>query len=113
MGLLICGAKTRSGMPCKSFVVAGGKRCRLHGGYSTGPVTLEGKLRCAENMRRVRIDGAPGVPKGDKWPKRRAASIERRKAWLERQDRKRARAERWRRKQLITAGLPLWTEAEL
>lgn len=27
-----CGAKTRSGEPCKSPAVAGKKRCRMHGG---------------------------------------------------------------------------------
>ena len=29
---LRCGAKTRSGKPCKSPAVAGKKRCRMHGG---------------------------------------------------------------------------------
>ncbi|GAB7388985.1 hypothetical protein BSNK01_28230 [Bacillaceae bacterium] len=32
----ICGAKTRSGAPCKNRPMANG-RCRLHGGKSTGP----------------------------------------------------------------------------
>jgi hypothetical protein len=27
-----CGARTRSGMPCRSPAVAGKKRCRMHGG---------------------------------------------------------------------------------
>lgn len=31
-----CGAKTRSGIPCKSPAMANG-RCRMHGGKSTGP----------------------------------------------------------------------------
>lgn len=31
-----CGAKTRSGEPCKKAALANG-RCRLHGGKSTGP----------------------------------------------------------------------------
>lgn len=30
-----CGAKTRSGTPCKNYAMANG-RCRLHGGKSTG-----------------------------------------------------------------------------
>ena len=29
---LRCGAKTRSGTPCKSPAVSGKKRCRMHGG---------------------------------------------------------------------------------
>jgi len=31
-----CGAKTRSGTPCKAPAMANG-RCRMHGGKSTGP----------------------------------------------------------------------------
>jgi hypothetical protein len=29
---VLCGAKTRSGAPCKSRRVTGKKRCRMHGG---------------------------------------------------------------------------------
>lgn len=32
-----CGAKTRSGEPCKRAPVKGKTRCKLHGGASTGP----------------------------------------------------------------------------
>jgi len=32
-----CGAKTRSGEPCKKAPMEGKKRCKLHGGASTGP----------------------------------------------------------------------------
>ncbi len=32
-----CGAKTRAGTPCQAGVVPGKRRCRLHGGLSTGP----------------------------------------------------------------------------
>lgn len=45
----ICGAKTRSGTPCKRKDLLKGGRCRLHGGLSTGPKTLEGKRRSALN----------------------------------------------------------------
>ena len=38
-----CGAKTRSGVPCAKFPVEGKRRCRLHGGLSTGPKTPEGR----------------------------------------------------------------------
>ena len=34
---IICGAKTRTGNPCSNRPIAGKKRCRLHGGLSTGP----------------------------------------------------------------------------
>ena len=40
-----CGAKTRSGKPCKNPAMKNG-RCRLHGGLSTGPKTPEGRARC-------------------------------------------------------------------
>lgn len=45
----ICGAKTRAGTPCKRQDLLRGGRCRLHGGLSTGPKTLEGKRRSALN----------------------------------------------------------------
>nr|WP_275041362.1 HGGxSTG domain-containing protein [Ruegeria sp. ANG-S4] len=32
-----CGAKTRAGGQCHARVVPGKRRCRLHGGLSTGP----------------------------------------------------------------------------
>lgn len=40
-----CGARTRSGNPCKGPAMRNG-RCRMHGGASTGPRTAEG-LACA------------------------------------------------------------------
>ena len=40
-----CGAKTRCGTPCKGPAVHGKRRCRKHGGFSTGPRTPEGKER--------------------------------------------------------------------
>lgn len=32
-----CGAKTRQGTPCKAQSIAGKRRCKNHGGLSTGP----------------------------------------------------------------------------
>ena len=34
---LACGAKTRSGTPCRRRDLYAAGRCRLHGGLSTGP----------------------------------------------------------------------------
>ena len=45
--LKFCDAKTRSGSQCKKYALTGRKRCRLHGGLSTGPRTAEGKARIA------------------------------------------------------------------
>jgi hypothetical protein len=44
-----CGAKTRparGGAPCRGPAMRNG-RCRLHGGWSRGPVTSEGKAKAA------------------------------------------------------------------
>ncbi len=43
-----CGAHTRPGNPCRSPAMPNG-RCRMHGGRSTGPRTLDGlnRLRAA------------------------------------------------------------------
>jgi len=47
-----CGAKTRKGHPCKMMSEAGKRRCKYHGGMSTGPKTPEGKARIAEAQRK-------------------------------------------------------------
>lgn len=47
---MFCSAKTRDGTPCKSTELLCGGRCRLHGGLSTGPKTLEGKRVSARNI---------------------------------------------------------------
>ena len=52
---LRCGAKTRSGTPCAKYPLAGKRRCRLHGGASTGPRTAEGRAAIsAANTRHGR-----------------------------------------------------------
>jgi hypothetical protein len=47
-----CCAKTRAGAPCSMRVVPGKRRCRFHGGLSTGPKTKAGRARIAEVQRR-------------------------------------------------------------
>lgn len=47
-----CGARTRRGTPCQCPAIRGRRRCRLHGGRSTGPRTAAGLARIrAANMR--------------------------------------------------------------
>lgn len=46
---LSCGARTRAGTPCKLTSIYRNGRCKLHGGLSTGPITPEGRARCALN----------------------------------------------------------------
>ena len=41
-----CGARARSGLPCRAPAMKNG-RCRIHGGKSTGPRTPEGLARLA------------------------------------------------------------------
>jgi len=53
----VCGAKTRSGAPCRARVViredgTPARRCRMHGGLSTGPRTKKGRARIAQSNRR-------------------------------------------------------------
>ena len=42
-----CDARTRSGALCTKYPIKGKRRCRLHGGLSTGPKTAEGRARIA------------------------------------------------------------------
>lgn len=50
-----CGAKRhRDGQPCQAKSEPGKKRCRFHGGRSTGPKTPEGKARALANLKRGR-----------------------------------------------------------
>lgn len=46
-----CGARTRTGLPCRAPVVSGISRCRMHGGLSSGARTAEGRARIAEAQR--------------------------------------------------------------
>ncbi|WP_082542696.1 HGGxSTG domain-containing protein [Rhodanobacter sp. Root561] len=48
-----CGARRRrDGHPCEALSVPGKRRCKWHGGCSTGPRTAEGKARVAANLRK-------------------------------------------------------------
>jgi hypothetical protein len=47
-----CGARTRQARPCRMAVEPGKRRCKLHGGPSTGPRTEAGRARIAAAQRR-------------------------------------------------------------
>lgn len=49
--VILCGARTRTGAPCKRKPIPGKKRCRNHGGLSTGPRTVEGKAKALACLR--------------------------------------------------------------
>lgn len=48
---VVCGAKTQAGHPCRGKSVPGKRRCKWHGGCSTGPRTSEGRARALANLR--------------------------------------------------------------
>lgn len=49
---VVCGAKRhRDGRPCQALSEPGKRRCRFHGGRSTGPRTADGKARALANLR--------------------------------------------------------------
>lgn len=45
------GRRRRDGAPCEAPSVPGKRRCKWHGGCSTGPRTLEGKAKVAKNLQ--------------------------------------------------------------
>jgi transcriptional regulator with XRE-family HTH domain len=49
--LVLCGAKTRKGTACRNMSEPGKRRCKYHGGKSTGPKTAEGRNRIAQAQR--------------------------------------------------------------
>ena len=52
---VICGAKRRrDGQPCQALSVPGKRRCKWHGGASTGPRSDEGRARSLANLRQNR-----------------------------------------------------------
>ena len=56
---VICGAKRRrDGQPCQGLSVPGKRRCKWHGGASTGPRTDQGRARSMANLRQYRNHGA-------------------------------------------------------
>lgn len=56
---LTCGAKTRSGTPCKRKDLHINGRCKLHGGLSTGPKTEQGKKWSSMNGKRPKKKQTP------------------------------------------------------
>lgn len=47
-----CGARTRKGRACRLAPELGKRRCKAHGGLSTGARTLEGRVKIAEAQQR-------------------------------------------------------------
>ncbi|MDO9272521.1 MAG: HGGxSTG domain-containing protein [Rugosibacter sp.] len=49
--ITLCGAKTRKGTTCKRKPIHGKKRCRNHGGLSTGSKTIDGRKQQGSGLR--------------------------------------------------------------
>jgi hypothetical protein len=49
-----CGARTQAGTPCRSRPLPGKRRCKWHGGASTGPKTSEGRTKALANLTQFR-----------------------------------------------------------
>jgi len=113
----LCGARNRDGSQCGAFPVRGSRRCKWHGGLSTGPVTPLGKMRCyvlgigAWRAAGGRADRGPNRTAVER-ARLEAAKMRRRKLWLARQDRKRDRQRNRESRKKIAAGLPLLTIEE-
>ena len=52
---LTCGARARSGEPCRMTALFANGRCIWHGGKSTGPRTEKGRARALENLKLGRL----------------------------------------------------------
>lgn len=47
-------ARRRDGKPCRALNEPGKRRCKWHGGLSTGPKTAEGRAKALANLRQYR-----------------------------------------------------------
>lgn len=74
---LQCGAKTREGTPCQCKCLPGKRRCKFHGGMSTGPRTVEGKERSANNLKKAQKALAAKSPEWRSAVARKAARTKR------------------------------------
>lgn len=69
---VICGAnRRRDGQPCQGLSVPGKRRCKWHGGCSTGPRTEVGRGRALANLKQFQSQatlGASASEAGDNRP---------------------------------------------
>lgn len=49
-----CGARNRKGTPCKNKPMPGKARCKFHGGASTGPRTLHGRIAALSCLKQYK-----------------------------------------------------------
>ncbi len=73
-----CGARTRSGCPCQAPAIRGKRRCRMHGGRSTGPRTAEGLAR----LRAARTTHGGHTPEGRAFHRHTLTMIQRNRVFM-------------------------------
>lgn len=49
--VILCGAKTRTGAPCKRKPIESKRRCRNHGGLNRGDRTPQGRINAGKGLR--------------------------------------------------------------
>ncbi|MDO9450136.1 MAG: HGGxSTG domain-containing protein [Rugosibacter sp.] len=49
--IILCGARTRTGAPCKRRPIPGKQRCRNHGGLNRGDRTPQGRINAGKGLR--------------------------------------------------------------
>lgn len=49
--VILCGAKTRTGEPCKRKPIEGKRRCRNHGGLNRSDRTPQGRVNAGDGLR--------------------------------------------------------------
>ena len=76
-----CDAKTRKGTPCQSTRLFRNGRCKMHGGLSTGPKTMEGRVKVLANLRGVQDKDLAVI--ADNIKPKRPYRGERRYKWVE------------------------------
>jgi hypothetical protein len=54
----ICGALNRQGLPCQAKMLLRGRRCRNHGGLSSGALTAETRAKAIDAMHGARHSAA-------------------------------------------------------
>jgi len=91
-GRKTCGARTRSGHPCKRAPSIGedglpvNGRCKLHGGHSTGPKTDAGIEQSRKNLEIARAVVSAQTPEAREIRRRRSRNAFRtrngRHAWM-------------------------------
>lgn len=62
----ICGALNRQGLPCQAKMLLRGRRCRNHGGLSSGALTAETRAKAIDAMHGARHSAAGKLAHSDR-----------------------------------------------